>query len=237
MEYSDAGEGILQDLVNKNYINKFGDLADVNNYLGADPVVAKFALITTEKDGIIKHRLILDCRISGSNSHARKSERILLPRAWHVIKDALQLGNLCVDGESLVFAVCDFTDAFFMIPLHRDEQRYFVASYRGAFYVWLRAAQGSVNGPNVFGRLSAWVGRCTQACFDDAEARLHIYSDDPNAIVRGASLRQRRIIAVILFSWLLMGFTLAVQKAQWGRFSIQEACTSDLFKPPEQLRR
>lgn len=216
MEESDGGDHVLQDLVDKEYVIKFPSIEEAETYLGSKAIVSKLALITTEKEGIVKHRLILDCRVSGSNDHTRKSERILLPRAWHVIKDALQLAAMKKDEEEITFAVCDFTDAFYMIPLHRDEQRYFVASHKGCIYVWRRIAQGSLNGPNVFGRLSALVGRCTQACFDPAELRLHIYSDDPIAVMRATPQRRRRLVGVLIMIWLLMNFSLAAHKAQEG---------------------
>ena len=66
---------------------------------GADPVLSKLALISTFKDGVWKHRLVLDCRVSGSNSATHKYERIILPRIWDVIRDSLNLKAAQAEGE------------------------------------------------------------------------------------------------------------------------------------------
>ena len=164
----------------------------------------------------MKNRLILDCRISGSNDKTTKSERIILPRIWDLIKDALALANQLTSGEELSLLVCDFTDAFYMVPLGIDEQRYFSAYHRGRWYVWTRVAQGSLNGPNIFGRLSALVGRLSQSCFHPHELRLHIYADDPCAVLRGTQNKRDRMTAILLWIWLALGFGLALHKGQYG---------------------
>ena len=83
-------------------------------------------------------------------------------------------------------------------------------------FIWARIAQGSLNFPNVFGRLSALVGRSTQACFDPAELRLHIYSEDPIAVIRATPQRRRRLVGSPIMIWLPTHFTLASHKAQEG---------------------
>ena len=82
MESDEHGKELLEDLVKKGFVMAFDKHEDVVEYLGSQPVLSKLALITTTKDGVTKYRLILDCRVSGSNSRTRKSERIILPRAW-----------------------------------------------------------------------------------------------------------------------------------------------------------
>ena len=104
-----------------------------------------------------------------------------------------------------------------MLPLGFDEQPYFSAAYRGKVYVWGRVAQGSLNGPNIFGRLSALTGRITQGCFSPADLRLQIYADDPCAVVRGSMANRRRMVATVLMLWRCMGYTLAYHKGQLGR--------------------
>ena len=163
MEESSHGKEVLQELVTRGYVKKFSTLAAARRYLQAEPVLAKLALIETVKDGVVKYRLILDCRVSGSNDQTRKSERILLPKVWDVIRDVLHFHTILQPGEGVELMVCDFTDAFYMVPLAGDEQRYYAAMYDNEVYVWGRVAQGSLNGPNIFGRLSALVGRLSQS--------------------------------------------------------------------------
>ena len=118
-------------------------------------------MVKNESDGIIKYRLILDCRVSGSNDAAERRERILLPKAWDIIRDIMALRKNCKSHEEVFLFVLDFKDAFYMLPLLDDEYRYFTAFHDGKWYVWQRVAQGSLSGPNAFGRLSALTGRMT----------------------------------------------------------------------------
>ena len=134
---------------------------------------------------MLKHRLILDCRVSGTNDMTTKRERIVLPKLWDVVGDAVHLYSCCEPGESVSFFVCDFRDAFYMLPVLARERRCFCTAFGGCIYVWARVAQGSVNGPNVFGRLSALTARMTQALVSPDEARLQQYIDDPCTTMRG----------------------------------------------------
>ena len=79
---------------------------------------------------------------------------------------ALGLGKK--SGSSSVI----FKDAFYMLPVLDAERKYFTTMYKGEIYIWDRVAQGSVNGPNVFGRLSALTARMTQSLLSPDEARL-----------------------------------------------------------------
>ena len=150
-------------LVDSGYVTKYDSLADaIRGCQGKDIVLSKIALITsTTKQGTLKHRLILDCRVSGSNSATRKWERILLPKVSDVLADAMLLKALHENSDNTItFYVCDFSDAFFAVPLNPAERRYFA---EGKVYVWNRVTQGSLDGPTLYGRLAALVGRLTQS--------------------------------------------------------------------------
>jgi hypothetical protein len=112
--------------------------------------------------------------------------------------------------------VLDFKDAFWLLPLLPRERKYFVAFYKGKFLVWLRVGQGSRNGPQLWGRAAALLGRFTQSMFSDREARFQIYIDDPIAIIRGNRIRRDRIIAMASLVWLILGVELAFAKGQRG---------------------
>jgi hypothetical protein len=43
--------------------------------------------------------------------------------------------------------VLDYTDSFWQVPLHPKERRFFVGKIRGIILSYLRASQGSRNGP------------------------------------------------------------------------------------------
>ena len=82
--------------------------------------------------------------------------------------------------------------------------------------MWARVAQGSVNGPNVFGRLSALAARMTQALVSTSEARLQQYIDDPCTTITGTEKRRKIIVALFLLFWRVLGWDLSTHKAQQG---------------------
>ena len=163
---------MLKDLVDRGYVKEFSSRTAAKKCLnGCDPILSKLALISVLKDGNWKHRLVLDCRVSGANSATSKYERIILPRIWDVIRDTLNLKAAKKDTENIYYFVCDFQDAFYKIPLLPDERRYFAVLYKGKIYIWLRVGQGSLNGPTLFGRLSALAGQFSQSLFSPMYSR------------------------------------------------------------------
>ena len=61
------------------------------------------------------------------------------------------------------------------------------------------------------------MGRLTQSLVEDSEARLQMYIDDPVAAIMAEEVRARRIAALFITAWLVMGFELAMRKAQFGQ--------------------
>ena len=108
----------------------------------------------------------------------------------------MKLKRRAGDGEVIELFVLDFRDAFYMLPLLPEERKYFVAHFRGCFYMWERIAQGSLNGPGVFGRLSALTGRMSQPLYPAEVMQLQIYTDDPCAVLRGSKRKTRRMAVV-----------------------------------------
>ena len=88
---------------------------------GNDIMISKLALITTEKGGQLNHRLIPDCRVSGTNSATTKWERIALPTVGDVVSDVMHLKKRTGKNGPVWFYVCDFTDAFYKVPLDLDD--------------------------------------------------------------------------------------------------------------------
>ena len=67
---------VLDELVRSGYVVRCRGLQEARAYLrGEHPVMTKGALITKVKEGVTKHRLILDCRVSGANSQTHKWEK------------------------------------------------------------------------------------------------------------------------------------------------------------------
>ena len=84
-----------------------------------------------------------------------------MPKVTDVVSGVLTKMNQMVTGEVVEQLVLDFSDVLFKVPNRPDERQWFVACFRGKLIVWRRIAQGCVNGPQAWGRLSALVGRLT----------------------------------------------------------------------------
>ena len=78
LEEEPDGLGALLELVDAGFVLEFDSYDDLRAHLGnAEPITSKLAVIKSVKEGIVKYRLILDCRISGPNDAALRRERIL----------------------------------------------------------------------------------------------------------------------------------------------------------------
>ena len=120
------------------------------------------------------------------------------------------------DGSVLSYFVCDFPDAFFAVPLNPQERCYFATQYMGYTYVWNRVAQGSLDGPTLYGRVAALVARLTQSILDANVARCQLYIDDPIITICASPQYTERLISVVCLAWLVIGFGLSFHKAQRG---------------------
>ena len=67
-------------LVSKGWLLEFETLEDITEFLGEALVLSKCGLVVETKGDLIKRRLILDAKASGTSGVASKLERILLPR-------------------------------------------------------------------------------------------------------------------------------------------------------------
>ena len=88
--------------------------------------------------------------------------------------------------------------------------------YKGEICVYKRVAQGPLDGPSLYGRVSAVVGRCTQSLLDSDEARTQIYTDDPIISILATRERAKYLMALVTMAWLALGFAMAFHKAQFG---------------------
>jgi hypothetical protein len=147
--------------------------------------------------------------------------RVPLPRATDVAFDILD----CIakfelqPGEAIELMVLDFVDAFWNIPLSPDERRFFVGMLRGKLYVFLRAAQGSRNGPLAWAGVISLVMRLVQAVFWEygrCPLRLNTYVDDPLCIIRGTLKERRWKVCLLVLLWRALGLPLAFKKGCLG---------------------
>ena len=157
------------------------------------------AMITKVSADRIKRRLILDCKVSDTNAGTVQSERIIFPLVTDVVDDSLFLLSQCANlSEQVELIVLDFKDAFWQLPLLKCERKYFVAKFKDIFIVWVRVAQGSKNGPQLWGRISAFTGRCTQSLYPANHVRAQIYTDEPVVVARGTAEKRDTVFAVLI---------------------------------------
>ena len=121
------------------------------------------------------------------------------------------------EDTSIWYFVCDVTDALYKIPLLEADHKYFLLSFKGEYYIWQRLAQGSLNGPALFGRLSALLGRMTQGLISYRHATAQCSVDDPLLAIRASEEEAQHIICRVIIFWLSLGLELATHKAQFAR--------------------
>ena len=190
---------------------------------GQDYVVSQFVVLTKTKNNKTKRRLILDLKKSGVSARTRHTNRVALPRATDAVHDSLEnMTELFDEFEEIECFVIDFRDAFWNVPLHPEERRYFIGVAGGRFFMFLRAAQGSRNGPLAWAGPVSVLFRCTQGLIAGRErarsprGRGQLYVDDPIVTLAGDKRTRDRIIAVLVVAWCALGFPLAFAKAKRG---------------------
>ena len=120
--------------------------------------------------------------------------------------------------------ICDAADAFWQIPLHPSERRFYCAMLRDGdrtrFLAYNRTAQGSRGAPLSWAVLFGLVCRCSFATLrtDDQHTtqRMQVYVDDPVVVISGTRAARRRQVATLMLAWAILGIGLAVQKGQFG---------------------
>ena len=113
--------------------------------------------------------------------------------------------------------ILDFAEAFFVVPLHPAERRYFVIRFLGRYLVFKVQAQGAGASPLCWGRVAALLGRLTQGMFREDEALLATYVDDPCFVLLGTSPQRQTYIVLVILVWSALGFPLSFRKGQCGR--------------------
>ena len=149
--------------------------------------------------------------------------------------------------EDVELLTTDVSDAFFLVPLHVKERKFFVIRFRDVYYVFVTTAQGSRGAPLSWTAIASLVGRVAQSVFllenGQQEGRLQIYVDDPLLAVRGSKSCRRLLAARFVAVLTLLGFRLAFDKAQFGQcvtwIGVQihiKGLSVEATVPPEKVR-
>jgi hypothetical protein len=140
-----------------------------------------------------------------------------------VVTDIIDLASACLASlaagasEEVDQMVLDFADAFHTLGVHPDELPHQVFKLPGRGYgCYETVVFGGGGAPLTWGRGGALLGRSGQALFDDTEARIEIYVDDPWTGWRGTRARIRRLKTRLLCWWLILGPEISWAKVQHG---------------------
>lgn len=218
----------IESYVAKGYLSVHATLESCRNELGGEyPVLSRLGCIVKHKvndfgQQIAKTRIILDAKQSGITQATDRRFKSELPRIVDAVHDLLSLMSTLKPGECMTQMVADITDAFWLIPLHPKERRFFVAKFRGKFLIFRRTAQGSRTAPLTFAAVMALATRLLQSLllrnhlgemiWQDA-IRIETYVDDPWVAIKGTSSEVDAITSTMLIGWHLMGFPIAYRKA------------------------
>ena len=98
--------------------------------MGGKPILNKIGLIVKVRNGVSKARMILYTRESGVNKITTKTQRVTFPRLFDAVLRMLCILALCTaaDADAISAVVLDFRDAFWQIPLHPEEPRFYCAT-------------------------------------------------------------------------------------------------------------
>eukprot|EP00435_Cladocopium_sp_Y103_P021519 s4006_g5.t1 len=215
-EDSEAFEA-LESYYEKGFMLKFRSLGDVERHLGCKPTLSKLGCIKKMKYNpdtdqyTYKARIILDCKRSGVSKRAQRTHKSMLPRATDAVLSVLHLMAQKRPGQEIQLFIADIVDAFWLVPLHVSERRYFCAYLRGHYYLFTRTAQVSRMAPLTFAAIMSVASRWIQSLSD--EYAMQVYVDDPLVAILAEPQRIKRLACVIASAWMIMGFPLAFHKA------------------------
>ena len=227
VENSPDAVAIIDDYIRQNWLQEFSSLADLRAFVGGEPILNKFACISKERpDGTMKHRIIMDSRRSGVTAASKKMYRAVLPRHTDMVHDILELLSKAQPAEDIEMLVLDAVDAFWQVPLHEAERKYYCGILRSSngsvrYLAYTRTAQGSRGGPLSWAIQFGLICRLALSCIrdpviPDAE-KLQVYVDDPALAVRGTPANRKFKVSMLMLAWTVLGVTLAVKKGQLGR--------------------
>ena len=181
----------------------------------------------------MKVRTIVDTKESGVKWITAKTQRVILPRLFDAVLTLLMLLAINTDAGCTAATVgafvLDFSEAFWQIPICREEQRFFCATAtvkgRRKYVAFKRAAQGSANAPMLWGRVAALICRLCQGLFQLSVLNLMCYVDDPLAAIRGTPEERQLHVATLILVWEALGCAMAYHKGQLTDFSIDNSIT------------
>ena len=223
----------MAEYVDNGWLRAFPDVEALQRYLGAPPILNKFACITKTKVGehgatTIKKRIIMDAKQSLVKEAANRQFRAILPRVTDAINDVIAVLNSLQEDQQAEQVVLDAKDAFWEVPLHPDERRFYcgrILDEEGniRYVTYCRTAQGSRGAPLTWSAVNALISRLVLSLLYEEDAvsgdlqlhdRMNVYVDDPWAVLVGTQADRDRKLALLILGWRVLGINLALAKGQ-----------------------
>ena len=121
-------------------------------------------------------------------------------------------------SEQIEMMCVDFSNAFNMLPLRRDEKPFVVVKGAdGSYYAIQVVCFGLSPGPLLWARVAAAGMRLAQSTMLTQEGRLQCFVDEPLILACANSKSERtRVFLRCLLLWAVLGLDLAWHKSQRG---------------------
>ena len=217
-ENREAVEQEVQRLSRMGFVTLYHSWAEVLGRFGS-VVVSKMAAVTkVREDGTTKLRIIIDMLRSGVNRFVKLQERIVLPRLVDAVDDLMELfGGPSLGDAQVDQMVLDWADAFHSMGVREEEFPQQVVKGFGDGYIGYETVLfGGAGSPLVWGRAAAFLSRSGQSLFDDWEARIETYVDDPWTAWCGDAQTRRKNKVILLLWWLAVGPDISWKKVSIG---------------------
>ena len=221
VEENEQAHLAIRGYIEKGFLNPFSTLDECVRHLnGKQPVLSRLGCIVKDKvndQGIVttKTRIILDAKQSSITAATQRTYKSELPRVSDAVHDLLDLMARLRPGEEIRQMVADVVDAFWLIPLHPNERRFFAARLDSTYLIFNRTAQGSRLAPLTFAAIMALCTRLVQSMLQ--RSRLQVYVDDPWTGLSGSPETIDEEVMTLLVGWELLGLPVAYHKAAIGK--------------------
>ena len=215
----------------KGFVKVIESRAQLEQEVGAKYTISKLLGITKQRwdaaaqNYVSKTRSVLDLKSSGISAATSLKRKGVMPRVTDAIRSLLDLIADVQPGETVEQMVIDIIDAFWLVPNNPHERKFFVTQVAGKYVLFLRTAQGSRCAGLTWGTIAALVCRCITSLFvekptrkqrTDDRIKMQIYVDDPWSAARGTPAELDTTFAMVVVTWMALGFPLAFHKALRG---------------------
>ena len=217
---------ILENYIHRGWLSAFDSAEALAEHVGGQPIFNKFACIVKQRmDGSTKRRIIMDSKRSSVTAASKKMYKAILPRATDLVTDVLSLKSEASPSDGIDLLVLDAEDAFWQVPLHKDEMRYYCSllrypSGRVRYLSYNRTAQGSRGAPLAWSVMFGLICRCALGTLytpgRPTSQYMQVYVDDPILAIRGPPAARRRHAATVMLAWAVLSISLAVRKGQFS---------------------